>query len=132
MHAHTYIDTHTHTHTHTHRGTHTNKHSDHTKLKYTHLKAGSKHPGDLQWINSDICTEQKTYGTSPTILGKENTHTHTHTHTHSHTHTHTHKQTHTHTHTHSPLLTLIFKVSISLLTLVNSPLTLSSSLRWEV
>ena len=47
--------THTHTHKHTHRGTHTHKHSDHTKLKQTHLKMGSKHPGDLEWMKTSAC-----------------------------------------------------------------------------
>ena len=64
----TILSAHTHTHTHTHTRMHALMHTcteapAHTSIyntKYTHLKTGSKHPGDLQWI--------KTHGTENTAI----------------------------------------------------------------
>ena len=65
--------THAHTHTHTHTHTHAQRHP-HTqafwlyKAKFTQLKTGSKHVGDLEWIKTSA--RNRRHGRS-TILGKE-------------------------------------------------------------
>ena len=53
----TILSARTHTRTHARTHTHTHKHSDHTKLKQTQLKTGSKRPGDLEWMKHQNATE---------------------------------------------------------------------------
>ena len=57
-----------HSYTHTDRVTRTHKHSDHTKLKQTQLKTGSKRPGDLERMKT---SERNRKHGRCTILGKE-------------------------------------------------------------